>query len=43
MREGAYEEAVSEFQAAVKLDPGAVRPMANLAFAWIALRKYMGR
>ena len=40
MRQGAYEQASAEFQEAVKLDPGAVRPIANLALAWIALRRY---
>jgi Flp pilus assembly protein TadD len=40
MQQGAYEQAAAEFQEAVKLDPGAVRPIANLALASIALRRY---
>ena len=40
MQQGAYEQAAAEFQEAAKLDPGAVLPIANLALAWIALRRY---
>lgn len=40
MQQGAYERAAAEFQEAAKLDPGAVRPAANLALAWIALGRY---
>ena len=39
-RQRAYEQAAAEFQEAAKLDPSAVRPIANLALAWIALRRY---
>lgn len=40
MLQGGYAQAAAEFQEAVKLDPGAVRPNANLALASIALRRY---
>jgi Flp pilus assembly protein TadD len=40
LQQGAYEQAAVEFQEAVKLDPGAVRPITNLALAWITLRRY---
>jgi Flp pilus assembly protein TadD len=40
IRQGAYEQAAGEFQQAAKLDPSAVRPIANLALAWIGLRRY---
>jgi hypothetical protein len=33
MQQGAYEQAATEFQEAVKLDPSAVRPIANLKLA----------
>lgn len=42
MKQGAYELAVSEFQRAVKLDPGAARPKENLGLAWRALGRGAG-
>ena len=40
MQQRLYEQAAAEFLEAAKLHPGAVRPMANLALAWIAMRRY---
>jgi hypothetical protein len=40
IRQGAYEQAAGEFQEAAKLDSSAVRPIANLALAWVLLRRY---
>ena len=39
MQQRAYEQAAAEFQQAVKLDPAAAKPIANLALARIALRR----
>jgi len=40
MQQRLFEQAAAEFQEAANMDPGAVRPIANLALAWIALHRY---
>jgi hypothetical protein len=40
LQRGEFDAAAVEFQAAMKLEPGAAGPVSNLALAWLALRRY---